>query len=78
MFALEESVKLAQEGGVGIIVYFRKEGRALGEVVKFRVYNARENQEGGDRADQYFAQTESIRDYQELMSTLCWIRRKTY
>eukprot|EP00961_Rhodomonas_salina_P078438 1054570-Rhodomonas_salina.1 len=31
----------AQEGGVGVIVYFRKEGRSLGEVTKFLVYNAR-------------------------------------
>ena len=33
---------------------------SLGEVIKFRVYNARINQQGGDRADQYFHQTESI------------------
>ena len=39
----------------GSIVYNRKEGRALGEVTKFLVYNARKRQEGGDRADQYFA-----------------------
>lgn len=34
-------MKTAQEGGVGLIVYFRKEGRALGEVTKYLVYNAR-------------------------------------
>lgn len=39
---------------VGVIVYFRKEGRALGEVTKYLVYNRRKRQEGGDRADQYF------------------------
>ena len=42
----------AQAGGLGIIVYNRKEGRALGEVTKFLVYNARKRQEGGDAAAQ--------------------------
>jgi hypothetical protein len=37
-------------GGVGLIVYNRKEGRALGEVTKFLVYNARKRQVGGDSA----------------------------
>lgn len=30
----------------GIIVYYRKEGRALGEVTKYLVYNMRKRQEG--------------------------------
>ncbi|KAG8713917.1 hypothetical protein FRC09_018190 [Ceratobasidium sp. 395] len=34
VFAIEECVRTAQRGGVGIVVYFRKEGRALGEVTK--------------------------------------------
>ncbi|KAF1774853.1 GTP cyclohydrolase II [Phytophthora cactorum] len=34
---------------VGIIVYFRKEGRALGEVTKYLVYNLRKRQEGDVR-----------------------------
>nr|QFG74164.1 MAG: GTP cyclohydrolase II [Megaviridae environmental sample] len=72
MFAIDECKKLADEGGVGIIAYFRKEGRALGEVTKFRVYGARENQAGGDTPEKYFSQTEciaGIRDarHQELM-----------
>ena len=33
-FAIEECVRTAQRGGVGVVVYFRKEGRALGEVTK--------------------------------------------
>lgn len=32
-----------------MIVYFRKEGRSLGEVIKYRVYNARKAQPGGVR-----------------------------
>lgn len=60
IFALRMAVETAQRGGVGVVVYFRKEGRSLGEVIKFRVYNARINQEGGDRSDQYFQQTETI------------------
>lgn len=38
---IEECVREAQSGGAGLIVYNRKEGRALGEVTKFLVYNAR-------------------------------------
>lgn len=28
---------MAQNGGVGLVVYFQKEGRALGEVTKYLV-----------------------------------------
>jgi GTP cyclohydrolase II len=56
----------AQEGGVGIVVYNRKEGRALGEVTKFLVYNARKRQEGGDRAETYFHRTECIAGVQDM------------
>jgi GTP cyclohydrolase II len=34
VYAIEECVRCAQRGGVGVVVYFRKEGRALGEVTK--------------------------------------------
>jgi GTP cyclohydrolase II len=57
---------MAQSGGTGVIVYNRKEGRALGEVTKFLVYNARKRQEGGDRADQYFKRTECIAGVQDM------------
>lgn len=40
------------------MIYFRKEGRALGEVIKYLVYNARKR--GGDTADKYFTRTENI------------------
>ncbi len=56
--AIEECIKGAQAGGVGLIAYSRKEGRALGEVTKFLVYNARKRQLGGDSADKYFLRTE--------------------
>lgn len=62
----EECVKAAQNGGVGLIVYNRKEGRALGEVTKFLVYNARKRQEGGDRADKYFLRTECVAGVQDM------------
>jgi GTP cyclohydrolase II len=72
VFGIQGAVECAQRGGVGIIAYFRKEGRSLGEVTKFRVYNARKYQAGGDRPETYFQQTESIagiRDarFQEMM-----------
>ena len=41
---IEVCVQMAQSGGAGVIVYCRKEGRALGEVTKFLVYNARKRQ----------------------------------
>ncbi len=56
----------AQRGGVGLIAYSRKEGRALGEVTKFLVYNARKRQVGGDTADQYFARTECVAGVQDM------------
>ena len=63
---IEVCAQTAQAGGLGIIVYCRKEGRALGEVTKFLVYNARKRQQGGDRADQYFARTECVAGVQDM------------
>jgi GTP cyclohydrolase II len=63
---VEECVRSAQSGGSGVIVYNRKEGRALGEVTKFLVYNARKRQVGGDRAEQYFARTECVAGVQDM------------
>lgn len=63
---IEVCIQAAQEGGAGIIVYCRKEGRALGEVTKFLVYNARKRQEGGDRADAYFLRTECVAGVQDM------------
>jgi GTP cyclohydrolase II len=62
---IEECVRQAQTGGVGLIVYNRKEGRALGEVTKFLVYNARKRQEGGDQASTYFERTECVAGVQD-------------
>ena len=76
---LEVCVQTAQEGGAGLLIYSRKEGRALGEVTKFLVYNARKRQEGGDRADAYFNRTECVAGvhdmrFQELMpDVLHWL-----
>jgi GTP cyclohydrolase II len=63
---VEVCVATAQQGGVGIIVYNRKEGRGLGEVTKFLVYNARKRQSGGDRADTYFRRTECVAGVQDM------------
>jgi len=72
MYGIEDAARTAQRGGVGIIVYYRKEGRALGEVTKFLVYNARKRQEGGDTAATYFHRTQCVAGvedarFQELM-----------
>ena len=52
--------------GAGLIVYNRKEGRALGEVTKFLVYNARKRQKGGDTAENYFERTECVAGVQDM------------
>lgn len=59
-FGVEEAVRMAQQGGLGVVVYNRKEGRALGEVIKLLVYNARARGAGGDRADSYFERTQHV------------------
>ena len=76
---IEVCVAQAQQGGAGLLVYNRKEGRGLGEVTKFLVYNARKRQEGGDRAEHYFERTECVAGvqdvrFQELMpDVLHWL-----
>jgi GTP cyclohydrolase II len=63
---IEECIKSAQKGGAGLIVYNRKEGRALGEVVKFLVYNARKRHPAGDSAAGYFERTECVAGVQDM------------
>jgi len=76
---IEECARGAQAGGLGVIIYNRKEGRALGEVTKFLVYNARKRQEGGDAAAAYFERTECVAGvqdarFQQLMpDTVHWL-----
>jgi len=78
-YGIELCIQTAQRGGCGIIVYNRKEGRALGEVTKFLVYNARKRQVGGDTASNYFVRTECVAGvqdmrFQELMpDVLSWL-----
>ncbi|RYX90842.1 MAG: GTP cyclohydrolase II [Bradyrhizobiaceae bacterium] len=62
---IEECAQAAQNGGLGVVIYNRKEGRALGEVTKFLVYNARKRQQGGDAAAQYFERTECVAGVQD-------------
>lgn len=64
IFGIEEAVKQAQAGGSGVVIYFRKEGRALGEVTKYLVYNARKR--GMDRASDYFRRTENIAGVKDM------------
>jgi GTP cyclohydrolase II len=58
LFGIEEAIRTAQRGGSGIVIYFAKEGRALGEVTKYLVYNARKR--GTDSAAMYFQRTQNI------------------
>jgi GTP cyclohydrolase II len=64
IFGIEEAVKEAQRGGSGVVIYFRKEGRALGEVTKYLVYNARKR--GADRASEYFQRTQDIAGVKDM------------
>ncbi|MAW07376.1 MAG: hypothetical protein CME61_03725 [Halobacteriovoraceae bacterium] len=71
-YGIQKAAEAAQKGQAGLIVYYRKEGRALGEVTKFLVYNARKRQEGGDTPANYFHRTECVAGvqdarFQELM-----------
>ncbi|KAI9482409.1 Uracil-regulated protein 1 [Coemansia sp. RSA 989] len=66
IYSIEECAREAQAGGVGVVVYFRKEGRALGEVTKYLVYNARKRQEGGDTAANYFKRTEFVAGVKDM------------
>ncbi|KAK5706754.1 Uracil-regulated protein 1 [Elasticomyces elasticus] len=64
IFGIEEAVRCAQQGGSGVVIYFRKEGRALGEVTKYLVYNARKR--GSDKASEYFKRTENIAGVKDM------------
>jgi len=64
LYGIEEAVRGAQNGGVGLVVYFRKEGRALGEVTKYLVYNARKRSD--DKASAYFQRTEDIAGVKDM------------
>jgi GTP cyclohydrolase II len=76
---VEECIREAQAGGAGLIVYNRKEGRALGEVTKFLVIMRASASLGGDQAATYFARTECVAGvqdarFQQLMpDTLQWL-----
>lgn len=63
---IEVCIETAQQGGAGLIVYNRKEGRALGEVTKFLVYNARKRHAEGDSAARYFERTECVAGVQDM------------
>jgi len=77
--AIEECIRTAQAGGAGIVIYYRKEGRSLGEVTKYLVYNMRKRQEGGDQASEYFnctkhvAGIEDVRFQQLMVDPLHWL-----
>lgn len=66
IYGIKLAVESAQKGGLGVIIYYRKEGRALGEVIKYLVYNARKRQTGGDTAENYFKRTESVAGVKDM------------
>ncbi|WFD24231.1 hypothetical protein MEQU1_002928 [Malassezia equina] len=64
LYGIEEAIRTAQRGGAGVVIYFRKEGRALGEVIKYLVYNARKR--GVDSAANYFKRTENVAGVKDM------------
>jgi GTP cyclohydrolase II len=54
VFGLEECVRRAQQGGIGIFLLNGQEARNLGLTTKFAVYNVRKRLPGGDRPEMYF------------------------
>jgi GTP cyclohydrolase II len=78
-YAIIDCVQTAQRGGCGVVVYFRREGRSLGETTKYLVYNRRKRQEGGDKATKYFectsmvAGVEDVRFQQLMPDVLHWL-----
>ncbi|KAM0453195.1 hypothetical protein ACHAPV_008989 [Trichoderma viride] len=82
IFGIEEAVKEAQNGGSGVVIYFRKEGRALGEVTKGftslffifglsiqltrRIVVYNARKRGEDRASDYFMRTENIAGVKDM------------
>ena len=75
-WAMDHCIQTAQRGGVGLIFYFKKEGRSMGEVIKFRVYSSRTK---NDKCGEYFNRTKNIAGvddirFQELMpDPLLWL-----
>ena len=63
---IEIAIQMAQAGGLGLVIYNRKEGRALGEVTKFLVYNARKRQKGVVRPEGSFKRTECVAGVQDM------------
>lgn len=59
-FAIEEMIKAAQDGQIGILVMNAEEGRGLGSVTKHLVYNQRERHPDGDHEDRYWEATQSV------------------
>jgi len=64
--SIEECIRGAQAGGLGIVVYNRKEGRALGEVMKLLVYNARKRANVGDIPAAYFQRTCAVAGVEDM------------
>jgi GTP cyclohydrolase II len=66
---IEEATRQARRGGVGLIVYNRKEGRALARSPSSWSYNARKRQPGGDQAATYFRATNASQACRTLASS---------
>ena len=63
---MDETAKFAVVSRVGVVVYNRKEGRCLGEVTKYLIYNARERDPCGNRPEERFDHTGALAGTRDL------------
>lgn len=80
VYAALRCIETAQEGGVGILIYNHStEGRAMGDVLKLLIYNARKRDPEGDTAERYFthavniAGAKDMRMYDLIADPLLWL-----
>jgi GTP cyclohydrolase II len=77
MYGIRQAVEQSERGGVGIVMYCNNEGRALGEVTKFRVYH--ERAKGKDTPEAYFQATVEVAGVEDArtpilqMDPLLWL-----
>jgi GTP cyclohydrolase II len=79
IFSLIEMIKIAQNGGAGILIYSRQEGKGFGEVSKFQVYQTREMNPNGNNPGEYFnftknlLQADDLRFHELSVDPLLWL-----
>ncbi|NOS67747.1 MAG: GTP cyclohydrolase II [Candidatus Peribacteraceae bacterium] len=67
VYAALRCIESAQNGGIGILIYNHStEGRAMGDVLKLLIYNARKRDPEGDTAERYFTHAENVAGIKDM------------